>query len=211
MQHLEKRLVKSTYPAALATWLLLMLCALFSAWQCDVVIRTLAAVEAGRMILKPGVFLFLMLSLMTVLKLVCAIAWCVWAVRVTQNLRAIGVMSREQGPAELLWSWFVPILNWVTLYRGMSQLWSESVLVAEGTRDGSTTSRRPVLLISWLSVWIVHGIGIIATLVLDSEADQYIWLVYWLIRDAAMLVAAPLAAAMIFRISRMQARIGRWT
>jgi hypothetical protein len=202
----NRQLPQSLDPVAHVAWLLLLCCAGFSGWLCDGTLNTLPEVEAGHPPLKPGALMFLMLFLMTALKSLCAVVLWAWVVRAAQNLRAFGVMTGDRRPIEDLALWFVPILNWVTLYRGLLELWRASEMAAKGAPPGSTNDRRAVLLILWLFVWITHGIGIIATLLLYFEHDKYIWFIAWLIRDAAMLLAAPLMALVIFQISRLHTR-----
>ena len=91
----------------------------------------------------------------------------------------------------------------------------------EHSREQLRKSPYPAAVVTWLlllvcaafSSWLCHvelqtipdvGGG---RLVLDSHDDtQYFGFICWLVRDAAMLLAAPLAAAVIFQITRMQAR-----
>ena len=192
---------RSPNSIAAVTWMLLLVCAGFAAHDAEIVLRTLPDVEAGRVVFSPGAFLFLVLLAMTVLKLLCALALCAWAVRVARNLELFGVTNITHTPLELVGLWFVPILNWATLYLGLSQLWRSSATVAEGAPPG----RRPVLLIAWLFVWITHGMAIIAT-VLYFQPDQYIWFIAWLVRDVALVAAAPLLVAVMVQIGRMQGR-----
>jgi hypothetical protein len=206
MAHAGHRPPQSLVPLAQVAWLLLLVCAGYSAWVCDGTLRTLPNVEAGHLVMSPGALMFLLWFPMTVLKALCAVVLWAWVVRAAQNLRAFGVLARDGRSIENLGLWFVPILNWVTTSRGLSELWRGSEAAAGGTAPGSTNDRPPMLVIVWLLVWITHGLGSIATLLLYGSPDQAVWFKAWLVRDAALILAAPPMAAVIFKISRLHTR-----
>jgi hypothetical protein len=129
----------------------------------------------------------------------CAGLWCRWSARVMSIVRNEGaVRLRYATPWSLVW-WFVPGFNFVMPYLAIRETWKAAVDASE---------RVPVFVHVWWGFWTIHLLAYFLLIMLSSSfsstpTPESTMLLLFCVRDVALLVAAPLAIAVIVKFNRV--------
>jgi hypothetical protein len=162
----------------------------------------------GKGHLYEPIFIGLLTFFSLVVRFACAVSWCWWSARIMSVVRDNGaVRLRRATPWSLVW-WFVPGFNFVMPYLATRELWKAAVAASEGRIDEWSSVRVPVFLHVWWAFWTINLLAYILLIGL-SAAYSYIptpestMLRLFMVRDVALLVAAPLAIALIVKFNRL--------
>ncbi|MFV8749303.1 DUF4328 domain-containing protein [Nannocystaceae bacterium ST9] len=138
-----------------------------------------------------------------------ALIWWIWATRAANNLRTFGVEYLEFDPRALVWWWFVPIFQWIRPYQGIAELWKASAASATGKPNDWPSLEPPKYFQLWWAMWLARSILSAISQQMTKTEDLETLRTAFVLDLAgclATLVAAPLAALVVTRISRDQAR-----
>lgn len=126
----------------------------------------------------------------------CAITFLAWLSRVVENAPAVGAGRPRRGPRAAIGWWFAPFASFVVPYQIVADL-SRRLAVAVDQGPG-----RSLILVWWLT-WNLGNLSAYLPRVLqlgDTVDDIKLSVTLGMVTDAANLVAAMLAIAVILRI-----------
>lgn len=157
----------------------------------------------GKGHLYEPMFIAVLMFLSLLTRFASAVLWCWWSVRIMSVIRANdAVRLRHATPWSPVW-WFVPVFNFVMPYLAICELWKAAVVASERRIDERSSVRVPVFLHVWWGFWTIHLLAYALVIGLPLSYSSTPILVLFFVRDVALLVAAPLAIAVIVEFNRL--------
>jgi hypothetical protein len=142
-------------------------------------------------------------------RIVTAIAFCMWFYRAYKNLKAWGIPGLKYSAGWAVGYFFIPILNLFRPYQIAQEIWKASdpqVPLEAGPqwRDNSGSS----VIGAWWTFWIIANIvGQIAFRLSRSNiTDPEGFMLVMIVSDLLRIIVAGFAILMIFRVQARQAQ-----
>lgn len=162
----------------------------------------------GKGHLYEPMFIGLLTFLSLLARFACSVLWCWWSIRIQSAIRGAGSAPLKRAPPWSVVWWFVPGFNFVMPYLSVRELWKNAVAISERRIDEWSGVRVPMFLHVWWGSWTIHLLAYTWAIALMSSAPAKPALestiaVTCLVRDLALLVAAPLAIFLIIQFSRV--------
>ena len=82
-----------------------------------------------------------------IMRFVAAIAWWVWMYRAYRNIQALGHVPNHDA-SRVVWSFLIPIANWILPYQSMTEIWHKSRPV-DGLPGDDFAPATPLFLPLW--------------------------------------------------------------
>ena len=162
----------------------------------------------GKGHLYEPIFIVLLSFFSLLARFASAVLWCWWSIRIMSVIRGNGVVQlRRATPWSTIW-WFVPGFNFVMPYLATRELWKAAVATSERRIDEWSSVRVPAFLHVWWGFWTIHLLAYCLLLGLSKplspiSTPDWVILLLLVVRDATLLVAGPLAIALVVKFNRL--------
>lgn len=150
----------------------------------------------------------ILIGMLTFLSLLARFAssvlWCWWSTRVVSIIRDAGVVRLRRATSWSAVWWFVPGFNFVMPYLVIRELLKAAVAISERRIENWSSMPVPVFLHVWWGSWALHLLAYVLVMVvsfLPTNVSDSAMLLLYFVRDAALLVAAPLAIFLLVKIN----------